>query len=105
MRPARMYAARAAQLQRRAVLLCVCYLENRVSRGTRIDQKISARVVPNSTVSTARLFQLGHAKIFLPRCSWSRVIGTASPPMFECPERWAVTNDSWWELRDRRVRF
>jgi len=59
-----------------SVLLCVCYLENHVFLGTRIDRKISARHVFYRRCTTASLFQLCNTEQFLHRCSWSRVIGT-----------------------------
>ena len=61
-------------------LLCVCYLENHVFLGTRIDRKISARHVllkkKYRRCTTASLFQLYNTEQFLHRYSWSRVIGT-----------------------------
>jgi len=57
-------------------VLCVCYLENHVFLGTRIDRKISARHVFYRRCTTASLFQLCNTEQFLHRCSWSRVIGT-----------------------------
>jgi len=57
-------------------VLCVCYLENHVFLGTRIDRKISARHVFYRRVEPTRLFRVPRTKKFLHRSSWSRVIGT-----------------------------
>jgi hypothetical protein len=75
-------------------LLCVCYLENHVFFGTRIDRKISARDVLNRRVLPAHLFRARWAKKFLHGCSWSRVFGTKTfnphstliQPSLWCPE-------------------
>ena len=67
--------------------LCVCYLENHVFLGTRIDPKISARNVLNRSVEPTRLFRVPRTKEFLHRSSWSRVIGTKTfNPHYDAPK-------------------
>jgi|AntAceMinimDraft_1070359.scaffolds.fasta_scaffold66341_1 hypothetical protein len=58
--------------------MCVCYLENHVFIGTRIDRSIAACHVLNRRCKTARLFQLFIAKQFLHRGSSRKAAGTAS---------------------------
>ena len=53
---------------------------------------VLARDVQNSTVPTARLFQLGQAEQFFHRSSSSKVIGTASATLTTMPRSRPLEN-------------